>query len=212
VLPGTAWHVFFLWEIDLRFEKGRCLDESGPPNRRLASEYAFRLAESGAALPFSLGVDKIGEAFDRAKIHFAVRHRAAGEFPWLGGPGARDAAYGFDHSGHDGAAAMDMELRIVLARKTFGAGEKNHKSLVDGLARGGIAEGCEHGYAGFWQAPGYAVHNEPRGRSRESQNCDRGAPRARGNGKDRDSIHCRGFTVLFWHRALVDHDMSIFDT
>ena len=49
---------------------------------------------------------------------------------------------------------MDMEFRVVLARISFWRGEENHKPLVDGFARGGIAEGSEHGHAGFGEFSG----------------------------------------------------------
>ena len=74
--------------------------------------------------------------------------RAAGEFPRFCWPRA-PATERLDHGGDNGAAAMDMEFGIVLARKTFWRGEKKHEPFVDGFARGGIAEGCERRHTGL---------------------------------------------------------------
>src|ERR1700730_15649693 len=53
------------------------------------------------------------------------------------------------------------------------------------LARGGIAEGFKRRRAGFGEFSGKTLDNCPRGRSREAQDRDRGAPRAGGDGEDR---------------------------
>src|ERR1019366_10181396 len=98
---------------------------------------------------------------------------------------------------------MDLKFGIVLAGFAARPWKKDDEPLVDGLARGGIAEGCERGEAGFGQFPGNGLDNEPRGRTRETQNRDRGAPHARGNGIDRVMVHWCGFTVSFWHSSLV---------
>src|ERR1700730_14406849 len=89
--PGKPRHALFLREIDLGFEERRRLQKRAPPDRGLTPEHTFALAQGGAALPFGFRVDEIGEPFALRQIHLAVYHRAAGELPWFGWAGARDA-------------------------------------------------------------------------------------------------------------------------
>jgi hypothetical protein len=91
---------------------------------------------------------------------------------------------------------MDMEFGIILARISFWRGEKNHKPLVDGFARGGIAEGSERRRAGFGEFSGKILDNFPRGRPRHAQDRDRGAARAGGNGKNRVLVHGRNLLFI----------------
>ena len=88
-----------------------------------------------------LGGDQVGETLRRGEIELAVQEGAAGELAGLGEPEAELPQRGKER-GDDGAAAMDMEFRHILARDAARRREIEREAAIDGLA-GRVAEAHE---------------------------------------------------------------------
>ena len=132
-------HVALVGEIERGFETRQGGDEPLAPALDKAAESAFKLTEGLAPLRLRFGVDQIGQALDAAEIHPAVEKGAAGEFAGLRCAAAVEGAERPQHRRAHGKAAVQVQLRLVLAGKAVRARHPGDQRLVEHLARARIA-------------------------------------------------------------------------
>ena len=111
----VARDIGLVGKIDAGFGQRLRLDQALAPVFGAIAEQTLQLAQRLAALRIGVGVDQIGEAFDRGEVELAVLERAAGELAGLGQPQAVHARERGEQRGDHRASAMQLDLGDVLA-------------------------------------------------------------------------------------------------
>ena len=112
---------------------------------------AFHLGECLTALRLGLGRHQIGDPLCLGEIEAACLEGTPGELAGLGGPQAGKRRERVRERREDGGAAVDVELRHVLAGGAAGRREPESKTAVDRLARHRLAKAPKRGLARFRQ-------------------------------------------------------------
>ena len=93
-----------------------------------------------APLHLGLGIDEVGEPFDRTEVHLVVEKGPTGKLAGLRRPAPRDRGQRPEHRRHDGAAAMELAFGYILAGEARGSGKPEEERPIQDLASS--AKGC----------------------------------------------------------------------
>jgi hypothetical protein len=126
------------------------------------------LAKRLAALGFRFGPDQIGEPLDLGKVEAAMLEGAAGELTGLCGAQSRQPPQRHQSRCNDRPAAMQLQLRDVLAGFAMGRREPKRQGLVDWLARFGVSNGAKDGPARLGQPADHCFESESSRRARQA--------------------------------------------
>ena len=107
-------------------------------------------AECLTGLRRGLGLDEVDHPLGGGEILPPVQHGATGELPGLGRTGA-ERHEGRSDALHDGGAAVQVQLRAVLAGVGSGSGKPKHQRVVE-RHPGSVAERAKGSTARRWQA------------------------------------------------------------
>ena len=124
-------HIALVGKIDAGLDQRGSLDDLRAPVARSVAEHALQLTQRLAALPVSVGMDEIVEAFGFGEIELAVFKRAAGEFAGLGRPHIFKTRQRREQGSQHGASAMDVKLGDVFAGRAGRSGKPEHHRVID---------------------------------------------------------------------------------
>ena len=183
----------FVGKVDRGFEMG---ERAGQPPRPIAVEaakLAIELAQSVAPLGLGLGRGEIGDRLGLGQVELVVQKRAAGEFAGLGQP-QPEPAQCRDNRRQNGAAAVQVELRDILAGKARRRRKPQDESVVEGLACLGIDEPAAARRPRGRKIAGERAHRARGVGAGQPQHRDGGAPGRRRRGED--GVRARQHTLV----------------
>ena len=191
-------------KIDGRLGMGHRLHEARAPAVIEAMQPAFHLGERLAALGLGLGRHQVGDAFRLREVEAAGLEGAPGELAGLGGAEPRRRCERVRERGDDRGAAMDVELRDILAGGAGGAWKPERQSPVDRLTRIRLAEAARRGAARRRQRrPADPRQRLCRRGARDADHRDGGPPAAAGEGEDGAAAHGLGMPAVVVPAAAV---------
>ena len=129
LLQKIRWQVVF-GKIDMGLEPGQRPDQPLPPALVYLSERPLHLPERLAPLLFRVGIDQICNALGCRQIQLPVLEGPPRELPGIRGPQTRNQRQFVDNSGKDGAAAMKMQLRHILAAEAGWPRKRSHQAVI----------------------------------------------------------------------------------
>src|SRR6202521_6854 len=166
-------HVALIGKIDGRFHERHRLDQPGAPRLDLARQRAAVLCHGLTALRRGLRRDQIAEALHRSKIELVVGKRPACEFARLCRSKSINSAKYLKDGGKNGAAAMQVQLRHVLAGFASRRRKPEHESGVDHAPARRFTKGCTARPARFGNRSRYHFESASSLRSADAHHCDR---------------------------------------
>ena len=187
----------FVGKVDGGLDVGQGAEKALAPGFVEPPQLPLQLAQGLAPLGLGLGVDQIGEALGRGQVELPVLEGAAGEFAGLGRPQPRAPAQGVEHRRHHDGAAVQVQLRHVLAGIAGRPRKPQHQTLVQCLPVGGVADTHEGGPPGRRRiGPAKPAQGIAGSRSGNADDGDPGAADAAGPGEDGVGFHVRPETVF----------------
>ena len=103
-------------EVELGLDNRQRLHQRRPPALDLPAQRAARHPQRLSPLRLGLRVDEIGKRFRLREIELAIGEAAAREFAGFGRPQAREPMQSGERALDDRAAAMELQLGVILAR------------------------------------------------------------------------------------------------
>jgi hypothetical protein len=100
------------------------------PSFDAPAQRASSKGEGGSALRLGLSGEQIGQTFGFRQIHASIRERSAGELAGLRASEALYAPERVKDGGHDGTAAMQMQLGNIFSGSAVRAWEEENHSLI----------------------------------------------------------------------------------
>ena len=133
----------------------------------------IELGQRLAPLSLGLRIDQVRHRLGLGQVQLAVLERPAGEFARLGQPQAQPEQ-GVGYGIHHRAAAVQLQLRAVLAGDAGGAGKPEHEGLIEpGLGRW-VAKGSQGCFTWNNRPARQGRQGYARTRTRQPHDGDRG--------------------------------------
>ena len=128
-LQKFGWQVVF-GKIDNGLEPGQRPYQSLPPALIQLTKRPFHLAQRLAPLLFRVGIDQIGDALSRCQIQLTVLERPPRELARFCRPQTWNPGEFIDHGRKDGATAMEVQFRHILAGEAGRSRECGYEAVI----------------------------------------------------------------------------------